>query len=128
MTSKFYQAPRYSAEQIRVLAAFAQAEMPKETPVYVKPPPGYMGQSQEVVLKLLRSLYGTEEAAKLWYDKLKDGLLARGFKKSNVDPCLFISPKDICVIYVDDCLYFSRKKSYINEVLKSFEHNVDEHN
>ena len=30
-----------------------------------------------------------------------------GFKQSEVDPCLFISEKAICLVYVDDTLFFS---------------------
>ena len=30
-----------------------------------------------------------------------------GFKQSEADPCLFISDKVICLVYVDDTLFFA---------------------
>ena len=62
----------------------------------------------DVVLKLKKSLYGQAEAACLSYEKLQNGLLERGFVMSKVDPCLFMSTTVICVVYVDDCLFWAR--------------------
>ena len=59
----------------------------------------------DVVLKLKKILYGQAEAARLWHEKLRNGLLYRGFVMSKVDPCLFISKNMICVAYVNDCLF-----------------------
>ena len=39
---------------------------------------------------------------------------------SKVDPCLFMSNTVICVVYVDDCLFWARSKPYIDNVMKSF--------
>jgi hypothetical protein len=36
----------------------------------------------------------------------------------DVDPCLFISPTVICLVYVDDTLLFARKQEQIDAVLK----------
>ena len=36
------------------------------------------------------------------------------------DPCLFISKTVICVVYVDDCLFWARSQSDIDNVMKSF--------
>jgi len=41
-----------------------------------------------------------------------------GFKQSEVDPCLFISEKVICLVYVGDTLFFSSNESDIDTVLK----------
>jgi hypothetical protein len=41
-----------------------------------------------------------------------------GFEANdNIDPCLFISDKVICLVYVDDTLFFSPKEDFINEVI-----------
>ena len=37
-----------------------------------------------------------------------------------VDPCLFMSQTVICVVYVDDCLFWARSQSDIDNVMKSF--------
>ena len=65
---------------------------------------------------------------RLWYEKLKKGLEDRGFKTSQVDPCLFISKTVIVVAYVDDCLIFSKNKSDIDKLIRSFKEDGDEFN
>ena len=57
-----------------------------------------------MVLKLLKSLYGLKQAPKTFFDKLKAGLLERGFTQSILDPCLFLKENMMCVIYVDDTI------------------------
>jgi len=41
-----------------------------------------------------------------------------GFKQSEADPCLFISEKVICLVYVDDTLFFSPYVSDIDRILE----------
>jgi hypothetical protein len=36
----------------------------------------------------------------------------------DIDPCLFISEKVICLVYVDDTLFFSPREDFINEVIE----------
>ena len=38
---------------------------------------------------------------------------------SKVDLCLFMSKTVICVLYVDDCLFWARSQSEIDNVMKS---------
>ena len=108
--------------------AFAQAELPE--PVYILPPAKYHCPEwgQDPILKLNKSLYGQAEAPRLWYEKLKAGLEARGFTACIVDPCLFLSPKIICVQYVDDCLWFYRNKDDLDALLQTFAEDGDEYN
>ena len=70
-----------------------------------------------MVLKLKKILYGQAEAARLWYENLLNGLLERDFVMSKVDPCLFISKTVICVVYVDDFLFWARSQSDIDNVM-----------
>ena len=48
-----------------------------------------------------------------------------GFKPSKTDPCLFLRTDIICVIYVDDTIFFAKSKTTIENVIiqlkKSFE-------
>ena len=39
---------------------------------------------------------------------------------SKVDPFLFMSKTVICVVYVDDCLFWARSQSDIDNLMKSF--------
>jgi len=41
-----------------------------------------------------------------------------GFKQSEVDPCIFISEKVICLVYIDETLFFSPNELDIDAVLK----------
>ena len=43
---------------------------------------------------------------------------------SKVDPCLFMSKTVICVVYLDDCLFWARSKSDIDNIVKSFKEDV----
>ena len=48
-----------------------------------------MGLSDDQVCELLKSAYGLVNAPYLWYQELKESLLALGFQMSPLDPCLF---------------------------------------
>ena len=47
---------------------------------------------------------------------------------SKVDPCLFISKSVICVVYVNDCLFWEHSKSDIDNVMKFFKENLPSYN
>ena len=64
-----------------------------------------------IFLRLKKIIYGQDEAARLWYEKLPNGLLERGFVMRKVDPCLFMSNTVICAVYVDDFLFLARSQS-----------------
>ena len=102
--------------------AFAQADIPSGGPVFIELPRDFKsdGGKHDAVLKLKKSLYAQAEAAHLWYEKLRNVLLERGFLISKVDPCLFMSKNVIFVVYVDDCLFWACSKSEIDNVMKSF--------
>eukprot|EP00957_Ditylum_brightwellii_P125783 9589151-Ditylum_brightwellii.AAC.1 len=65
----------------------------KGEPVYISPPPIMGGFPRDKVFKLNKSLYRQADAPRMWYDKLKASLEARGFTTCKADPCLFISKK-----------------------------------
>ena len=47
---------------------------------------------------------------------------------SKVDTCLFIPKTVICVVYVDDCLFWARSQSEIDNVMKSFKEDGTSYN
>ena len=56
--------------------AFAQADIPEGQHVYIRIPQGCGARfPKDSCLKLNKSLYGQIDAARLWYEKLKDGLV-----------------------------------------------------
>ena len=103
----------FKSQSIYFKNDFDQADIPSGEPVFVELPRDFKsdGGQHDVVLKLKKSLYGQAEAARLWYEKLRNGLLERGFVMSKVDPCLFMSKTVICVVYVDDCLFWARSQT-----------------
>ena len=62
----------------------------------------------DAVIKVVGSLYGSKQAQRIWYKKLRETLLDIGFKPTISDPCVyqFRSPEGIILlaVYVDDLL------------------------
>jgi hypothetical protein len=57
-------------------------------------------------VKLIKSLYGLKQSGRMWYNRLKEFLLNKGYSNSDDCPCVFIrkSTTEFCIIsvYVDD--------------------------
>jgi hypothetical protein len=75
--------------------------------------------SRKYILKLNKSLYGLKQASFNWYEKLKSGLLVRGFTQSKIDPCLYFKKGMLIITYVDDCIIFSNFMVDINTFVES---------
>jgi Reverse transcriptase (RNA-dependent DNA polymerase) len=89
----------------------------KQTGVFVNMPRGF-SQSNKV-LKFKKSLYGIKEAPRNFFMYLKANLEWIGFKsQTDLDPCLFVSDKVICLVYVEDTLFYSPKESWIDKVIQ----------
>jgi Reverse transcriptase (RNA-dependent DNA polymerase)./Integrase core domain. len=110
-----------ATKQVDYVSAFCQAPIADD--VYIDLPRGWqtlneLGIRENFkpghVLKLNRGLYGLRQSPRNFFHYLKENLEGVGFKQSMLDPCLFISNKVICVVYVDDCLFFSPCESDIN--------------
>ena len=117
--------------QVDYTAAFVHADIDKPpnfdkmTPeeqeksgVYIECPRGFGRPGK--VLKLNKSLYGLKQSPRNFFLHLKSKLERIGFKSNpNVDPCLFVSNKVICLVYVDDTLLFSPKAEWIDEAIQN---------
>ena len=120
-----------ASKQVDYTAAFVQSEIPKppdydkmtpeqkrRTGVYAAMPRGF-GQRGKV-LKLKKTLYGAKDAPRNWFMHLKKRLEGPKLKfrsMTDVDPCLFINDKVICLVYVDDCLFFAKDVQDIDNTL-----------
>jgi hypothetical protein len=66
------------------------------------------GKPNRIVVRLLRNLYGSKQAALMWYNHLYDILIEYGFERLIHEPCCFqIRDKNkriIVCVYVDDLL------------------------
>ena len=109
---------QWHTKQVDYTNAFAQAEL--EDDVYVEPPQLFGPKSgKDLVLKLLKSLYGLKQAPRTFYQKLSDGLIERGFRRSDHDPCLFLKKDMICIIYVDDTIFAGKNPEDLEAIIKS---------
>ena len=74
-----------------------------------------------ILVKLLKALYGTIQAAKLWYIKLSKILMEYGFEKCPHDPCVFKMVRNSLMtlvgFHVDDLLCISQLDSHIQDLL-----------
>ena len=103
-------------EHFDVTNAFTQSEI--DTEIYVEPPKGFEVKGKDgkpMLLKLVKSLYGTKQASRLWQLKLRDFLIELGFTNSTQDPCLFVKRGNcggvlIIGVYVDDLIVAHNEK------------------
>jgi hypothetical protein len=115
---------KLTIHQIDVKTAFLNGELIEE--VYILPPPGLPLQGR--VWRLNKALSGLKQAARAWYQKWTEVLLAIGLKPSDADPCLFTAgegPQTVRVgLYVDDALVFGtmeRCAEFVAKIQKEFE-------
>jgi Reverse transcriptase (RNA-dependent DNA polymerase) len=88
---------------------------PIQEDVYIDMPQSY--QQPGKVLKLKWCLYRLKQSPRSFFLHLSAQLEAVSFESNpDIDPCLFVSDKVICLDYVDDILFFALKKEYIDEV------------
>jgi hypothetical protein len=116
---------------IDFVLAYPQAMLPKDTVIYMEIPMGTFidgAHRKTHVLKLRKNLYGLKQAGLNWYNYLKQGLEERGFRQSNVDPCVFLRSDAIIITYVDDCIILSKEENTVNKIVKSLQDGRDPDN
>ena len=66
-------------------------------------------------VKLKRSLYGLKQSGRMWYNRLSEYLVQKGYSNSDDCPCVFIKrfSSGFCIIsvYVDDISIIGNSKS-----------------
>jgi hypothetical protein len=104
---------------IDFVLAFPQAPLDEE--VYMYQPPGCSKDKdgKKYVLKLINSLYGLKQAGHNWFEKLEKALKNRKFIPSTIDPCVFFRSDIVVIIYVDDCILFSKEPNVADELIQS---------
>jgi hypothetical protein len=80
----------------------------------------YTGHENRVIVRLIRNLYGSKQAAYMWYTLLCEVLLEYGFVRSIYEPCCFIYHKNdihiIVCVYVDDLLITGNREIEVENV------------
>ena len=100
--------------QVDYTSAFLHADI--EDKFYVEILKGY--KDPGTVLKLNTSLYGLKQSPRNFFFHLKSKLETLEFVRIPADPCVFILPDMICLVYVDDCLFFAPYESNFNTMLQ----------
>ena len=99
---------------------FVQAypQVPIKSTIYLFPPAGIIlnQENKDMVLKLLKNLFGLKDAGLTWFEHLSKGLDEVGFKPMASDPCIFKNGSNLVVLYVDDCILFSRTKEEADRI------------
>ena len=98
--------------QIDHAAAFMQA--PIDHDVFVEMPKMYASPGK--VWKLKRCIYGLKDSPRNYFLHTKQQLEELGFTQSTADPCLFISPTVVCLIYVDDALLVYENQEAVDDL------------
>ena len=118
-----------ATQQVDYTAAFVHAPIDKppgydkfndlqksRSGVFVEMPRGFSKPGK--VYRLNKSLYGLKQAPRNFFHHLKAQLESIGFEsKAEVDPCLFISDKVICLVYCDDTLLYAKSQDDIDDVI-----------
>ena len=107
------------SKQGDVTCAFLHAILPDDECVYIEMPHGFKQfdkHGRPRVLKLKRALYGLRQSPRAFWLHLTEKLEICGLKQSKLDPCLFFGNKVICIVYVDDLLFWSSKEEFIVEL------------
>ena len=108
-------------EQMDVETAFLNGKVTTE--VYVNKPKGYE-DGTERVYKLSKALYELTESPRDWYECYDEYGMKLGFRKSNVELCLYIHGKDeyivYILIYVDDLMICGKDEKKIQRIKKLF--------
>lgn len=105
--------------------AYLQADMKEE--IYLEIPKCLRSSPQMEganCLRLLKGLYGTKQAGRGWYEKLKAAIIAAGLEESPEDPCLYFQRDSsgaitlaLCTV-VDDFLGAGTQEAWKEFILK----------
>lgn len=108
--------------QVDYVNAFAQAPLPQNEECYIEMPQGFHDDGEDTVLMLKKTLYGKSDSPLRFFNLLKDTLEKHGFKQLiDIDACLFVHEKIICLTYVDDCLWFSLDEKCMDDMIENID-------
>ena len=110
----------YETWQFDVSNAFLNGKLGER--VYMEQPHGF--EVDNLVCRLIRSIYGLKQAANVWYNDLVKILLKIGFKPTPSDSCVFVKETKNGKLFigghVDDLLAVAPHKSDLDAFEKEF--------
>jgi hypothetical protein len=108
--------------QIDYVSAYLNGHMDKE--VYMEQPDGFtVKNSEHLVCRLKKALYGTKQAGNLWNTELDTSLVTKlGFVRILADPCVYVLRESdnflIMGIHVDDGLLAHNNGAWADDVIR----------
>jgi hypothetical protein len=108
----------WKSRQVDFVLAFPQADI--ECLMFMEIPRGFKfrGSRKTHCLSLKKNLYGQKQAGRVWNEYLHEGLLARGFRQSKVDLCLYYRGKVALMFFVDDGIFIGPTTEDIDEAFE----------
>jgi hypothetical protein len=107
------------SKQGDVTCAFLHADLEPGETVYVDMPLGFNSKSKNgkrQVLKLNKTLYGLRQSPRAFWKYITKKLKKCGLKQSKFDPCLFVGPDVMGIVYVDNLIFWSHNVANIDKV------------
>nr|GEX00108.1 putative ribonuclease H-like domain-containing protein [Tanacetum cinerariifolium] len=107
--------------QMDVNSAFLYGTIQEK--VYVCQPPGFEDPDHpDKLYKVVKALYGLQQAPRAWYETLATYLLENGFQRGTIDQTLFIKKQkgDILLVKQKNNGIFISQDKYVAEILRKF--------
>ena len=92
----------YELVQLDIKTAFLNADIDED--LYMEVPDGVDVDRTVHVVKLLKALYGTKQAPKVWNDHINNQLLTLGFTRCHKDTCIYVRTSNTIIISWLVCL------------------------
>ncbi|SGY58053.1 BQ5605_C006g04336 [Microbotryum silenes-dioicae] len=109
-------------EQFDFDSAFLNGTMTEM--VYMKYPKGWDRPQTGQALRLVKSMYGTEQARQEWNAAVNSLMVERGYKRSDADACLYVKQVDEkfidSTLYVDDGMVASNDQEFLDSEIEAF--------
>jgi hypothetical protein len=90
-----------------ITVAYTRASPEEDLEIYMYPPQGVKLTAEEAasggdkpVLKLMKNIYGSKQAGRLWHQMLREKLQEQNYKQSSVDMCLYYKIMKTTIILV----------------------------
>jgi hypothetical protein len=107
----------WHSRQVDFVLAYPQADV--ETEMFMEVPRGFEfeGSRKTHCLRILKNIYGSKQAGRVWNKHLHKGLITLGFTQSNVDECVYYRNSTIFFCYVDDSVLIDPVASEIDRAI-----------
>ena len=104
------------------VTAFLNPYLPNNVDLWMEPPEGVIPPKPSMKWQLKRTLYGLKQSAREWYQDAARTLISLGFKRLDLDYCLFFKDDVWVLIYVDDFLIAAPSAKKVNRIKKLLGH------